>query len=90
MFAGLALVPNLTMMSSIPSAELCLGSYVYLGDTVVIPIDQHARVPIIARRFTEFIRHARGAYGPGSTLHRMAGLGRSLMARIVGSQRAVR
>lgn len=74
----------------VPSAELCLGSHVYLGDTVVVPIDEHARVPIIARRLTEFIRNAGGVYGPGSILQRMAGLRQSLVAWLVGRQRHVR
>ena len=74
----------------VQSAELCLGCHVYIGDTVVVPVDEHARVPSVARRLTELIRKAGGVYGPGSILQRMAGLRRSLMAWIVGGQRAVR
>ena len=66
----------------VTSAALHLGSYVYIGNTAIVAIDQRARVPIIAWRLTEFIRHAGGVYGPGSVLGRMAGFGQSLMARL--------
>jgi pSer/pThr/pTyr-binding forkhead associated (FHA) protein len=66
----------------VTSTELRLGSYVYIGDTALVAIDEHARVPIIARRLTEFIRNAGGVYGPGSVLRRMAGFGQSIMTRL--------
>lgn len=74
----------------VASAALQLGCYVYLGDTAIVAIDERARVPIIARRLTEFMRHAGGVYGPGSVLRRMAGFGHSLLARLVSDTPARR
>lgn len=51
---------------------LQLGSPIYVGEVLIVPVDEHGKCPIVAATYSEFIRNAGRLYNSIRAVNRLA------------------
>lgn len=58
-----------------------IGIYIHLGNAILIPVDANGEAPVIAWRYSEYIRDNLQLYGSANGAHQHAGIPRRVLRK---------